>query len=73
MRITSCDGKTFAEFVIAGTYFLRKYRSVINDLNVFPVPDGDTGTNMLFTVRSAMLEARAPHSSDLKVVAAAAA
>lgn len=73
MRITSCDGKTFADFVIAGTYFLRKYRSVINDLNVFPVPDGDTGTNMLFTVRSAMIEARATHSTDLKVVAAAAA
>ena len=73
MRITSCDGKTFADFVIAGTYFLRKYRSVINDLNVFPVPDGDTGTNMLFTVRSAMIEARAAHSTDLKVVAAAAA
>ncbi|HEY5095940.1 MAG TPA: DAK2 domain-containing protein [Candidatus Eremiobacteraceae bacterium] len=73
MRITSCDGKTFANFVIAGTYFLRKYRSVINDLNVFPVPDGDTGTNMLFTVRSAMIEARAAHSIDLKVVAAAAA
>jgi len=73
VRITVCDGKTFADFVVAGTYFLRKYRSVINDLNVFPVPDGDTGTNMLFTVRSAMLEARAVHSLDLKVVAAAAA
>jgi len=73
VRITSCDGKTFADFVVAGTYFLRKYRSVVNDLNVFPVPDGDTGTNMHFTVRSAMLEARKLQTSDLKTVAAAAA
>jgi fatty acid kinase len=63
----------FADFVVAGTYFLRKYRSVINDLNVFPVPDGDTGTNMLLTVRSAMLESHALHTKDLKLVAAAAA
>ncbi|HLJ85091.1 MAG TPA: DAK2 domain-containing protein [Candidatus Eremiobacteraceae bacterium] len=73
MRITTCDGKTFADFIVAGTYFLRKYRSVINDLNVFPVPDGDTGTNMFFTVRSAMIEACKVRSRDLKAVAAAAA
>ena len=58
---------------MAGTYFLRKYRSVINDLNVFPVPDGDTGTNMFFTVRSAMVEARKQRSNALKDVAAAGA
>lgn len=57
----------------AGTYFLRKYRSVVNDLNVFPVPDGDTGTNMYLTVRSAMVEASRTRSDDLSVVAAAAA
>ena len=57
MEITSCDGKLFTDFLVAGTFFLRKYRSVINDLNVFPVPDGDTGTNMFFTVRAAMVEA----------------
>jgi len=73
VRITTCDGKTFADFIVAGTYFLRKYRSVINDLNVFPVPDGDTGTNMFFTVRSAMIEACKVRSRDLKAVAAAAA
>ena len=63
----------FADFVVAGTYFLRKYRPVINDLNVFPVPDGDTGTNMLFTVRNAMVAARAAKSKRLADVAAAAA
>jgi fatty acid kinase len=73
VRITTCDGKTFADFIVAGTYFLRKYRSVVNDLNVFPVPDGDTGTNMFFTVRSAMIEACKVKSRELKTVAAAAA
>jgi DAK2 domain fusion protein YloV len=73
VQITRCDGKTFADFVVAGTYFLRKYRSVINDLNVFPVPDGDTGTNMFFTVRAAMVEARKVRTRPLNEVAAAAA
>ncbi|MBC5804937.1 MAG: DAK2 domain-containing protein [Candidatus Eremiobacter antarcticus] len=63
----------FADFLTAGTYFLRKYRSVINDLNVFPVPDGDTGTNMFLTVRSAMIEARKTSTAPLSAVAAAAA
>jgi len=63
----------FADFLVAGTYFLRKYRSVVNDLNVFPVPDGDTGTNMFFTVRNAMTAARAVRSQRLSDVAAAAA
>lgn len=72
-QVTTCDGRRFSDFVVAGTYFLRKYRTVINDLNVFPVPDGDTGTNMFFTVRSAMIEARKARSKDLSKVAAAAA
>jgi uncharacterized protein len=72
-QVTTCDGKRFSDFVVAGTYFLRKYRSVINDLNVFPVPDGDTGTNMYFTVRGAMVEARKERSAELSRVAAAAA
>ena len=71
--VTRCDGKTFFDFLIAGTFFLRKYCSVVNDLNVFPVPDGDTGTNMLLTVRAAMVEARRSTSDKLSVVAAAAA
>ena len=72
-QVTTCDGRRFSDFVVAGTYFLRKYRSVVNDLNVFPVPDGDTGTNMYFTVRSAMVEARKERTTDLSRVAAAAA
>lgn len=71
--VTRCGGRAFLRFLVAGAYFLRKYRSIVNDLNVFPVPDGDTGTNMYMTVRSAMVEASRRRSDDLSVVAAAAA
>ena len=45
LAVTALGGKDFSKFLAAGTYFLKKYRSVLNDLNVFPVPDGDTGSN----------------------------
>ena len=71
--VIALDGRAYAKFIAAGTYFLRKYRQVLNDLNVFPVPDGDTGTNMYLTARSAMLEAGKVHGGTLADVAAAAA
>ncbi|MHB8355223.1 MAG: DAK2 domain-containing protein [Vulcanimicrobiaceae bacterium] len=73
MDVVALDGRAYAKFVTAGTYFLRKYRQVLNDLNVFPVPDGDTGTNMYLTARSAALEAARIHGTSLAEVAAAAA
>ncbi|GAC1589419.1 MAG: DAK2 domain-containing protein [Candidatus Velthaea sp.] len=71
--VTSLDGRAFEKFVAAGTYFLRKYRSVLNDLNVYPVPDGDTGSNMYLTAKSALREAHKVCDQPLSVVAAAAA
>ncbi|HZO94312.1 MAG TPA: DAK2 domain-containing protein [Candidatus Baltobacteraceae bacterium] len=73
MAVTELDGRAFEKFVAAGTYFLRKYRGVLNDLNVFPVPDGDTGSNMFLTAKAAMREARTVRGETLAVVAAAAA
>ncbi len=73
MTITTLDGRAFAKFVAAGTYFLRKYRGVVDDLNVFPVPDGDTGSNMYLTARAAMAAAHKVRDEPLSVVAAAAA
>lgn len=73
MDVIALDGRGYAKFLAAGTYFLRKYRDVLNALNVFPVPDGDTGTNMYLTVRSAMLEAGKLHGQPLSEVAAQAA
>ena len=73
MDVTALDGRAYAKFLMAGSYFLRKYRQVLNDLNVFPVPDGDTGTNMFLTVRQAALVAGKVNGSSLAEVAAAAA
>ena len=73
MDVTTLDGRAYAKFITAGSYFLRKYRQVLNDLNVFPVPDGDTGTNMYLTCRQAALEAGKLHDRPLAEVAAAAA
>jgi DAK2 domain fusion protein YloV len=47
-------GDDLRQAFFAGTQCLERYRDAINALNVFPVPDGDTGTNMLLTMRSAM-------------------
>ncbi|HEY5349634.1 MAG TPA: DAK2 domain-containing protein, partial [Candidatus Lustribacter sp.] len=71
--MTTLDGRAFGKLVAAGTYFLRKYRDVLNDLNVFPVPDGDTGSNMYLTARAALREAAAVRNAPLSVVAAAMA
>lgn len=73
MDVTALDGRAYAKFITAGSYFLRKYRQVLNDLNVFPVPDGDTGTNMYLTARQAAIEAGKLHDRPLSEVAAAAA
>jgi hypothetical protein len=73
MAVTELDGRAFERFVAAGTYFLRKYRGVLNDLNVFPVPDGDTGSNMFLTAKSALREAHEVRNQPLSAVAAAAA
>jgi hypothetical protein len=42
--------------VVAGAALLEKNREAVNQLNVFPVPDGDTGTNMSMTMMSAVRE-----------------
>ena len=57
----SCDGLRFKELARAGLFWLEKHQQIVNALNVFPVPDGDTGTNMLLTMRSAW---RAVQNSD---------
>jgi DAK2 domain fusion protein YloV len=73
MDVAALDGRAYVKFLAAGAYFLRKYRGVLNDLNVFPVPDGDTGTNMYLTIRQAAIEAGKHAASPLSEVAACAA
>lgn len=50
------DGQGFKELVRAGLAWLQHHQESINRLNVFPVPDGDTGTNMVLTMQSAWQE-----------------
>ena len=48
-----CHGQQLRKLAKAGLVWLEKHHDTVNALNVFPVPDGDTGTNMLLTMRSA--------------------
>ena len=50
--IRRTDGYLLRDFVRAATRILETNQETINALNVFPVPDGDTGTNMVLTMRS---------------------
>lgn len=50
------NGKDYKNLIISAAYELEKSKSEINDLNVFPVPDGDTGSNMSMTVGNAARE-----------------
>ena len=53
MGVNKIDTKLFAKAFIAGAKNLESKKELINELNVFPVPDGDTGTNMTMTIMSA--------------------
>lgn len=71
MSKRTLDGKTFAEMVFAGADALERNMEQVNALNVFPVPDGDTGTNMNLTMRSGVQELRSRPSLSLGTAAEA--
>ena len=52
------NGGAFKQMVLFGAACITAQKQVINDLNVFPVPDGDTGTNMSLTIQTAAAELR---------------
>ena len=51
--IHTIDGTQFKQMVLHGAAAITLQKQQINDLNVFPVPDGDTGTNMSLTIGAA--------------------
>jgi len=70
-QVNSITGQDFREMFACATAWLEKSASDIDALNVFPVPDGDTGTNMLLTMRSSIEESyRAPDNSTSAVAQA---
>ena len=65
------QGKTLAQAIISGANHISNKKQMIDELNVFPVPDGDTGTNMSMTIMAAAKEVTALEKSDIKDLAKA--
>ncbi len=66
-------GPRFRELLYAAQSWLEQHHEIVNALNVFPVPDGDTGTNMLLTMKSACREVTEEHTATVGDVVKAAA
>ncbi len=69
--MNSINGTTFKEMLAGGAKALELNRALIDELNVFPVPDGDTGTNMSLTISTAMREVGLSDSTELDKTALA--
>lgn len=63
--VNTIDAKLLAKMFLAGAKNLESKKEWINDLNVFPVPDGDTGTNMTLTIMSAAKDVSAMENPDM--------
>ncbi|MBR5317320.1 MAG: DAK2 domain-containing protein, partial [Lachnospiraceae bacterium] len=71
MEIATINAKVLAKMFLAGAARLEAKKEWINELNVFPVPDGDTGTNMSMTIMSAAKEVAAMEDPQMAAVAKA--
>ena len=68
MANNTIDARLLAKMFLAGAKNLEAKKAWINELNVFPVPDGDTGTNMTMTIMSAAKEVTQADPSDMKAI-----
>ncbi len=66
VAVNTIDAKMIAKMFLAGAKNLENKKEWINELNVFPVPDGDTGTNMTLTIMSAAKEVSSLDNVDMK-------
>ena len=71
MSLQQIDAKTLSKMFLAGAKNLENKKEWINELNVFPVPDGDTGTNMTMTIMSAAREVSAMQDVTMKTLSKA--
>lgn len=71
MVVKTINAKTLKKMFLAGAARIEAKKEYINELNVFPVPDGDTGTNMTLTIMSAVKELNAASDSSMEEVAKA--
>ena len=67
--MTHIKGQDIRDAFLSATRYLEQYRDAIDRLNVFPVPDGDTGTNMLLTMRSGVEAVEAAREQSAGAVA----
>ena len=66
--VKTIDAKMLSKMFLAGAKNLEEKKEWINELNVFPVPDGDTGTNMTLTIMAAAKEVSAMEKPDMTVL-----
>lgn len=71
MSLNTIDAGCLAKMFLAGAGNLESKKEWINELNVFPVPDGDTGTNMTLTIMSAAKDVAAMKDPDMVTLARA--
>ena len=71
MAVKTISVEMLAKMFLAGAQNIEAKKEFINELNVFPVPDGDTGTNMSLTIMSAAKEVTALENMDMKSLAQA--
>ena len=71
MAIETINAELFTKMFLAGAANIEAKKEFINELNVFPVPDGDTGTNMTLTILSAAKEVSAIEKPDMLAVSKA--
>lgn len=71
MSLTTIDAKTMQKAFISGANNISNNKEYINELNVFPVPDGDTGTNMSLTIMTAASEVEAIQNPTIDLIAKA--
>ena len=64
MQVKKLDGELFKSLVIYGCENLKANYQFVDSLNVFPVPDGDTGTNMRMTIEGGVNEVYNVHEHD---------
>jgi len=70
-KITAVDAEQFKDMMFTSLYWLKEQKSFIDSLNVFPVPDGDTGTNMYLTFKEAVSSLEGKSSRSVSELAAA--
>src|SRR5438132_7297007 len=69
-RISVFDGQDLKKAMMAGAAWLVEHRDAINALNVFPVPDGDTGSNMSATMQAAIRDIAQSEDTSAGVISA---